>query len=108
MGTGQLTRYMLIFSHLARGREVRLAVPQEYRSRESKLIHVVSGMDQLFELSLEELDFLIEDNIVELDSANDDPELYYRTEVYRISESGFKRMKDWAQKINERQKRPPQ
>lgn len=59
-------------------------------------------------LSEEETDWLEQDNIVVFDSGNNDPELFYQTRVYIMSEEGRSRflallIKKWQEHLQKQQ-----
>ena len=87
---------MIIYSHLTKERSILVETPREYENNESVRMHIVSGRSRIFEIFPEELEALVDDELVELDSGNDDPELNYRTKVYMLTEAGRTRFEEIA------------
>jgi hypothetical protein len=104
MDTGKITRYTIILLYLSGGATVQTATPQEYESDESWSIFVMAGIESIMEIFEDELDFLLNDGLIEFSSGDDDPNLSYCYKTYTVTETAWKRFEIIRTRINSTKK----
>ncbi len=106
LDSGQLTRRVIILLYLSGGATIQTATPNKTKnSHGSWSVFVMNGGNPIMEVYEDELDFLLEDKLIENTSGSgEDPDLNFWYETYTITDTAWSRFKTIREKILKKQR----